>query len=91
MRDAVVEKLSKVHVSPFFVAILDCLLDRTRNTEPQFAAIMVSGDSFLGQQMGHIGFNDHLGSTSDLRRNLQGVAGAAGLTEEETTWLLAIV
>ena len=88
LQENTVEKLSGVTTSPFFTAVLDCLLDRPRSTTPAFEQIMVVDGSFLGQQVGHIGFNDHLGSSDDLRRNLRGIAGAAGLTEDETAWLL---
>jgi hypothetical protein len=81
------QKILSVSVSPKFTAIIDCLLGVERRTEPALMNIRILPDGgFLGQRYGHIGFNDFLGSTTDLKRNMRGIADVAGLTDKEEAW-----
>lgn len=90
MLNEVREKLHprKMRVSPKFCAMLACLLE-DRWTEPAIAELVITSDGMvLARHEGDIGFNDFIADSGDLLRNLRGVSEAAGLTSEETTWLL---
>ena len=88
-----VDKLSpaRVRASPTFHAIVACLLGTEGWGSPELVSVTVTSDGFLlGMREGDCGFNDFLGTKADLDDNLAGVADAAGLTEAETAYLLAL-
>ena len=86
-REIVASKLRVVNVSPKFRAILGALVGEQWTT-PSLSAIVETPDGcFLGMAEGDIGYNHFLGSTSDLDRNLGGVAEVAELTRDELNWL----
>jgi hypothetical protein len=90
MLNEVREKLHprRVRVSPKFCAMLACLLE-DHWTEPAIAELVITSDGhLLARHEGDCGFNDFIGDSGDLFRNLRGVSAAAGLTSEETEWLL---
>ncbi len=89
LRDSVTEKILAVKVSPMFMAILDCLLDvEPRRTDPGLVSLVITSDGgLLGQQADHVGYNDFLGSKSDLYYNIDGISEVAELTNEEYDWL----
>lgn len=91
MRKQVASKLAVVAVSPKFKAILGALVGEAWTT-PRLSAICELEDGgFLGMEEGDIGYNQFLGSASDLYRNLKGIGEVAELTAEEAKWLRAQV
>ena len=86
------QKVNRVRVSPRFVAILDCLMEQPARTTPAIAQLCITIDGcLLARHDGDCGYNDFIGSASDLDRNIRGMAEVAGLTDKELAELLAAV
>ncbi len=85
------EKLNPIKVSPFFRAILGCMLRQDWGW-PKLKALYCTSDQFiLGMRQGDIGYNDFLCSRSELVENCNGLAQTVGLTAEETRALLDLI
>lgn len=88
LRKACIEKLDRVSCSGFFKNVLAYLLqDESRETNVDDICV-TSDKMWLIQDVGDIGFNRFIGPVSELYRNCRGIAEVAGLTEDETQYLL---
>ena len=84
-------KLEAVQVSDHFRAILGCLLGEDWTT-PRLAEMVITPDGhLLGRCDGEPAFNIFLGASTDLVKNIQGVAPVAELDGDEVGFLVASV
>ena len=83
-----IDKIMSVSCSGKFTAILDCLLDQPRRTDPAIEIMTIVDGCLLAQHFGDCGYNDFMGSEWDLLSNMHGLAEVAELTEEELFWFL---
>lgn len=89
IKDRVRRKLQAVQMSGKMAALLGAVFQEAW-TEPQIVALYQTSDGMLlGMHEGDIGYNDFIGTVSDWRRNVVGIAKVAGLTKLETAWLRA--
>ena len=74
------------NMSDVFASIVGYVLGE-HFTNVKYAAMIISSDNFLlGQKSEDIGFNDFIGSESDLNKNWKNLLNVAGLTEEELAY-----
>jgi hypothetical protein len=70
-------------MSSKMAAIVGCILDR-QFTQPGFAELVITSDGcVLARHDGDIGYNDFIGSRSDLERNWNRLLAVAILTADE--------
>ena len=83
--------LRAVQVSEHFQAILGCLLSEDWTT-PRLVEMAVTPDgALLGRRDGQPGFSAFLGASTDLIKNLHGVAPVAELDGDEIGFFVAKV
>ena len=81
---------TRLSVSGKFSAILACMLGETW-TEPSIVELCVTSDGVLmARRQGHLGFDHVEGHVADLMRNIEGVAKAAGLSDEAARMLVEL-
>ena len=84
--DSLVQKLHPVRfpgMSAKMAAIVGCILDR-QLTQPGIAELVITSDGcVLARHDADIGYNDFIGSRSDLERNWKRLLDVAGLTNDE--------
>lgn len=70
-------------MSPKMAAIVGAILGE-KYTTPALVELVITSDGFLlGREEGDIGYNEMLGSKTDLYRNWANLLDVAGLTDEE--------
>lgn len=88
IRQSCARKLERVKTSGKFTAILGCLLCESW-TNPKIEELIITSDGFLlAREQGDCGFNELIGTESDLDRNIRGIAGVAELDDDELKYLL---
>lgn len=91
IRQDCARKLRAVQVSDHFQAILGCLLGEDWTT-PRLVEMTVTPDGhLLGRCDGDESFKAFLGASTDLIRNIHGVAAVAELDGDEVGYLVAKV
>lgn len=84
-------KLRTVQVSDHFQAILGCLLGEDWTT-PRLVELVITPDGhLLGRCDGEASFQTYLGASTDLIKNIHGVASVAELDGDEVGFLVAKV
>jgi hypothetical protein len=91
MKNIIANKIKKVKVSNFFVAILGAILEQEWTNPRLISIIRTSDDYILGQKENDLGYNEFLCTYSDLKKNLEGIAQVAELTNKEKTYLLSLI
>ena len=94
MKQRVIDKLNEVEVSGLMAAVVDYLLDGDERyvyeVSPRIAQMYGTVDGVvLLEREREVGANLVLGSKQDLFSNVTGLAGCAGLDQEEVDWLLS--
>ena len=91
IRHDAAKKLRAIQISDHFQAILGCLLDEDWTT-PRLVEMVITPDGHLiGRCDGEPEFKAFLGASSDLLKNIHGVAPVAGLDGDEVGYLLGKV
>ena len=91
IRQTCARKLRQVQISPYFQAILGCLLGEDWTT-PRLIEMQITPDGhMLGRYDGEASFKAFLGASADLIKNIHGVAPVAGLDGDEVGYLVAKV
>jgi hypothetical protein len=91
IRQHCAHKLRAVQVSEHFQAILGCLLNEDWTT-PKLVEMVITPDGHvLGRCDGETAFKAFLGASSDLIKNIHGVAQVAELDGDEVGFLVAKV
>ena len=91
MKNVIANKIKKVKVSDFFVAILGAMLEQNW-TNPRLISLYKTSDNYiLGQKENDCGYNEVLCSYDNLRQNLVGIAKVANLNKKEIEYLLNLI
>lgn len=91
LRRACSRKLAGVEISDHFRAILGCLLGEDWTT-PRLVEMAVTPDGhLLGRCEGEESFKAFLGASTDLIRNIHGVAAVAELDGDEIGYMVGRV
>jgi hypothetical protein len=91
IRQDAARKLQAVQVSEHFQAILGCLLSEDW-TMPRLVEMIITPDGHvLGRCEGESSFKGFLGASSDLLKNIHGVAPVAELDGDEIGYLVGKV
>ena len=91
IRSSCALKLSDVQVSDHFRAILGCLLAEDWTTQRLVEMVATPSGHLLGRCNGQASHEIFLGETSDLIRNIHGVATVVELDGDEVGYLIAKV